>query len=72
MTHLTARESEVLTRLIEGDTNDQIGRTLYITRHTVNTHLEHIFAKLRVHNRVGAVNAAYQAGFCRAEEAQTP
>ena len=36
----------------EGLTNGAVARRLYISPHTVNTHLRHVFAKLRVPNRV--------------------
>jgi DNA-binding CsgD family transcriptional regulator len=41
----------------EGLTNSAVARRLYISPHTVNTHLRHAFAKLDVSNRValGAV-----------------
>ena len=36
----------------EGLTNGAVARRLYISPHTVNTHLRHVFAKLSVPNRV--------------------
>jgi len=36
----------------EGLTNGAVARRLYISPHTVNTHLRHVFAKLGVQNRV--------------------
>jgi regulatory LuxR family protein len=35
----------------EGLTNGGVARRLYISPHTVNTHLRHVFAKLGVPNR---------------------
>ncbi len=35
--------------------NPQIGERLYISRRTVETHLSHVFRKLGVSNRTGAV-----------------
>jgi DNA-binding CsgD family transcriptional regulator len=40
-------------RLVAGGlTNGAAARRLYISPHTVNTHLRHVFAKLGVPNRV--------------------
>ncbi len=36
----------------QGLTNGAVARRLYISPHTVNTHLRHVFAKLGVPNRV--------------------
>jgi DNA-binding CsgD family transcriptional regulator len=36
----------------EGMTNNAVARRLYISPHTVNTHLRHVFAKLGLSNRV--------------------
>ena len=42
-----------MSRLVaEGLTNGAVGRRLYMSPHTVNTHLRHVFAKLDVPNRV--------------------
>ena len=52
---LTARERQVMDEVRRGATNDQIGRTLGISRATVRTHVEHVFAKLGVSTRTAAV-----------------
>jgi DNA-binding CsgD family transcriptional regulator len=49
---LTATERAVSELVAEGLTNGAVARRLYISPHTVNTHLRHIFAKLDVTNRV--------------------
>ena len=42
-----------MSRLVaEGLTNVAVARQLYISPHTVNTHLRHVFTKLGVPNRV--------------------
>jgi DNA-binding NarL/FixJ family response regulator len=52
---LTRRELEVL-RLVKGGlTHKQIAAQLGISEKTVGTHIEHIFSKLGVHNRVQAL-----------------
>jgi DNA-binding CsgD family transcriptional regulator len=49
---LTATERAVSLLVAEGLTNGAVARRLYISPHTVNTHLRHVFAKLGVPNRV--------------------
>ena len=51
---LTAREQEVLQAAVGGATNREIAEKLWISSHTVRTHLEHIFDKLDVHTRTEA------------------
>lgn len=54
---VTRRESAVLALLARGLTNQQIARRLDISPRTVDKHLEHAYAKLRVSSRVEAANA---------------
>ncbi len=49
---LTSTERAVSLLVAEGLTNGAVARRLYISPHTVNTHLRHVFAKLAVSNRV--------------------
>jgi len=49
---LTGTERAVSRLVAEGLTNGAVARRLYISPHTVNTHLRHVFAKLDVSNRV--------------------
>ena len=43
-----------VTRLVAaGLTNKEVAARLYLSPHTVNTHLRHVFAKLGVANRAG-------------------
>lgn len=51
---LTSREREVLEALADGDTNAQIAKKLWISHHTVRSHVEHIFEKLNVKTRTEA------------------
>jgi DNA-binding CsgD family transcriptional regulator len=48
---LTASEQRIAKLAIEGMTNRQIAETQFITRKTVESHLEHIFRKLDIHAR---------------------
>ena len=51
---LTPRETEVLSWVAEGKTNEEIGAILCLSRRTVQKHLEHIFSKLGVETRTAA------------------
>jgi DNA-binding CsgD family transcriptional regulator len=55
---LTLREAEVLQRLAQGKTRKEISAILQVSEATVRTHLEHLYAKLGVSNRVEAVTIA--------------
>ena len=57
---LTERELDVLALVAEGLTNRQISGRLFISPATVRTHLEHIYEKLGVRTRAGAVSAAFR------------
>ncbi len=52
---LTARERDVAALIAEGLTNDQVAGRLYISRSTVKTHLQSIYAKAGVPNRTALV-----------------
>ncbi|WP_020657520.1 HD domain-containing phosphohydrolase [Amycolatopsis benzoatilytica] len=59
---LTARETEVLLHLARGRTNPEIAAALTVSRKTVSTHLEHIYAKLGVTTRTQAALVALRRG----------
>ena len=59
---LTAREAEILELIAKGLTNGEAGRVLGISSTTIRTHLEHIYAKLEVTNRVEAVTEGIRKG----------
>jgi DNA-binding NarL/FixJ family response regulator len=59
---LSAREREVLERLVRGASNKAIAANLNVSENTVKTHISHIFAKLGVQSRAEAVAAAIQRG----------
>lgn len=52
---LTERECEVLNRLAEGRSNKDIADRLGISDRTVQKHLQRIYAKLAVKNRMAAI-----------------
>jgi DNA-binding CsgD family transcriptional regulator len=58
---LTATEKAVSRLVAEGLTNGAVARRLYISPHTVNTHLRHVFAKLDVSNRVALAAVVHRS-----------
>lgn len=52
---LTRRERDILHHLVDGLTKQQIAEKLFLSFHTIDTHLKNIYAKLQVHSRTGAV-----------------
>jgi len=56
---LSVREVEVLRLIGSGLTNIDIGKKLFISENTVKNHVQSIFKKLNVANRVQAVSRAY-------------
>jgi LuxR family transcriptional regulator, maltose regulon positive regulatory protein len=64
-TLLSAREVEVLRGCSRGLSNAEIGAQLAITTGTVKGHLVHVYRKLSVRNRTGAVAKAGQMGLLK-------
>jgi len=59
---ITSRERDVLTLLDAGLSAQRIARRFGISPRTVQKHLEHIYVKLEVQDRLSAVNAAHGLG----------
>jgi LuxR family maltose regulon positive regulatory protein len=57
---LTNKEIEIMKLIKDGYTNNQIKETLYISIGTVKWHINNIFSKLGVDNRVAAINEAHR------------
>ncbi len=55
---LTKREVELLTQLKNGLTYEEIASNLHISYHTVRKHIENIYRKLQVNNKMEAVKKA--------------
>jgi DNA-binding NarL/FixJ family response regulator len=62
LAELTAREREVMTLAAEGCSNDQIAAKLYLSTHTVRTHIQRAMMKLHARDRAQLVVIAYQTG----------
>jgi DNA-binding NarL/FixJ family response regulator len=59
---LTEREIEILRLIAKGLSNNEAAGVLTLSRATVRTHLEHIYEKLEVTNRVEAVTEGLRKG----------
>jgi DNA-binding CsgD family transcriptional regulator len=59
---LTEREQDLLECVLSGKTNEEIGRTLEISRATVKWHMHNIFAKTNTGNRESLLRLALQLG----------
>ena len=60
---LTPRETEVLMRLVNGDSVALVARQLFMSESTVKTHVGKVYEKLGAHNRASAIMAAVRFGF---------
>lgn len=57
---LTPREAEVLKLLAAGRSNGEIARELFISEHTVKTHINHVFSKTGSRDRAQAIRYAHE------------
>lgn len=59
---LSEREKEILQLIAKGVSNSEAARMLNVSKATIRTHLEHIYQKLEVTNRVEAVTEGIRKG----------
>ena len=60
VSRLSLREREVLALIGRGWSNESIGSVLYISPHTVRTHVQNILEKLELHSRLEAATLAME------------
>ena len=60
LSRLSPRERQVLALLSRGWDNARIGRDLFISQHTVRTHIQNILEKLGMHSKLEAAAFAMQ------------
>jgi DNA-binding NarL/FixJ family response regulator len=60
LARLSSRERQVLALLSRGWDNARIGRDLFISQHTVRTHIQNILEKLGMHSKLEAATFAMQ------------
>jgi DNA-binding NarL/FixJ family response regulator len=57
---LTNREVEILALIARGLTNPEIAAQLFLSNHTIKTHISRIFAKTRSRDRAAAIGYAHR------------
>lgn len=55
---LSDQEVKIIQRLVDGNNYIEISESLFISPHTVKTHIKNIYKKLHVHSRASAVKLA--------------
>jgi DNA-binding NarL/FixJ family response regulator len=69
---LTPREVEVLRLIAAGQSNREIGKSLFVSEATVKTHVNRIFAKTGSRDRGQAIHYAYTHGYASSLFAPLP
>jgi two-component system response regulator NreC len=59
---LSEREREILRHIAEGQTTAEIAAALYLSPHTVQSHRDHIMAKLGLHSKAALIRYAIAKG----------
>ena len=65
---LTHRETKVLVEIAKGYSTKEIASRLFVSENTIETHRQHIFAKLKAHNMADMVIKAIVAGYIEADK----
>ncbi|WP_035798467.1 response regulator transcription factor [Kitasatospora mediocidica] len=69
---LTPREKQVLRCMVAGLGRQAVAERLYLSPHTVRTHMQNVLGKLGVHSTLAAVALARRAGIGPAEPVPAP
>jgi DNA-binding CsgD family transcriptional regulator/tetratricopeptide (TPR) repeat protein len=69
---LTAREQEILQLVSQGESNEEISRSLFISVRTVENHVSAILAKLGTDSRKGAAKEALRLGLTPRDRSLVP
>jgi DNA-binding CsgD family transcriptional regulator len=59
---LTRREVEILMLVVEGHASKEIADILFISKRTVDFHLDNVYGKLKVKNKLQALQRATKLG----------
>ena len=59
---LTKRALEILSFVVEGHSSKQVADLLFISKRTVDFHLDNIYGKLQVRNKMQALQRATRLG----------
>jgi len=59
---LTRREVEILALVVEGHPSKEVADILYISKRTVDFHLDNVYGKLQVKNKMQAFQKATKLG----------
>ena len=62
---LTQREVEILGLIARGLTNPEIAAKLFLSNHTIKTHINRIFAKTGSRDRAAAIGYAHRKGIAQ-------
>ncbi|GAB7181289.1 LuxR C-terminal-related transcriptional regulator [Kitasatospora sp. Ki12] len=69
---LTPREKQILRCMVAGLGRQAVAERLYLSPHTVRTHMQNVLGKLGVHSTLAAVAVARRAGVSPAEPSVPP
>lgn len=64
---LTDREIQVILLTAQGYTKAEIAKILFVTVHTVKAHIESVYLKLNVHNKMQAIIYVLKLGLIKLE-----
>ena len=60
--NISSREEEIIQLLVQGKTSDEIGKELFISKHTVDTHRRNILHKLNLKTTNALISLAIEKG----------